>query len=326
MNPLASIVIPAYNATSFLPDAISSAQAQTLQNIEIVVVDDGSTDSTWKIIVAAAEKDRRIVPVRRSRRGGPSAACNEGFRKAQGRWIALLDADDLFLPQRVERLVSIAEDRGADLLADDLLERNFETGADLGRHFGETVMRTEAPLTLKEMLRRDMPHLSSKLGYVQPIKRKAFLDRTGVCFAEDIGGGEDFLFYFECVARGARFHLTPEAYYIYRIRQGSVSTSKPMRHFVSQANRRKMEIAAGCNDPEIHRLLHTRQRALDLNNLRWAAHEGRYREALSYVQIKSPLHLLRQVGCAVKAAHRGRTARKAVVSSRTSNPVQVQGS
>jgi succinoglycan biosynthesis protein ExoO len=311
VSPTASIVIPAHNAASFVHEAIASAQEQSLKDIEIIVVDDGSTDATSDIVSSFVTRDPRVIPIRRAMQGGPSAACNTGFDRARGRWIVLLDADDLFLPQRVERLVALGEATGADLIADDLLQRDFVSGADLGRHFGEAMMRHDGPLTLAEMVQRDMPHLPAKLGFVQPIKRREFLVRTGVRFAEDIGAGEDFLFYFECVARGARFHLTPEAYYIYRIRHGSVSNARPMAHHLSNANRRKVEIASGLRDPALSRLLRIRQRALDFGSLSQAAQDGRYWDALAFAHSGTPAHLLRQFRVVVGAARQNSATREA---------------
>jgi glycosyltransferase involved in cell wall biosynthesis len=304
MDPIASIVIPAHNAAGFVADAIASAQTQTLQDIEIIIVDDASTDATWDIARVAAGHDRRIIPVRRDRRGGPSGACNLGFGMARGRWIALLDADDLFLPQRLERLVHLAEAAGADLMADDLLRRDFRTGAELGRQFGEAAMRHPGSLSLGEMLRRDMPGLPTRLGFVQPIKRRAFLARTGVRFAEDIEVAEDFLFYFECVARGGRFCLTPEAHYVYRIRQGSLSNGRPAAHHVSRANRRKLEIAASLGDPSLMRQLRMRQKLLDFDSLSAAAQAGRYWDALSYLHLGGPAYLAQQFRVIAGAARR----------------------
>lgn len=322
MAPTASIVIPAYNAANFVHQAITSAQAQTLRDIEIIVVDDCSTDATWDIVQAAAARDPRILPLRRSARGGPSAACNDGLDRASGHWIALLDSDDLFLPERMERLVTLAEDWGADLIADNLLEQDFATGADLGLHFPDEVLAHEGPLTLIQMLRRDMPDQPNraKLGFVQPIKRRDFLRQSGVCFAEDVGAGEDFLFYYECVARGARFHLTPEAYYVYRIRRGSVSNRKSAIPHFSAANRRMLKLSSHLGDPELMRLLRHRQRMLDYSSFVHAVEEGRLLGALRYAHCGTPARMMTHLRI-LAAAWRQRRGAAAVpaVQSRQEN-------
>ena len=92
-----SVVIPAYNAAVFLPRSIASVRAQTLQPVEVIVVDDGSTDDTKAV---AAELGVRVITRTNS---GPSAAKNTGIRMASGDWIALLDADDRWSPEKLER-------------------------------------------------------------------------------------------------------------------------------------------------------------------------------------------------------------------------------
>src|SRR5438128_1902178 len=113
-SPAASIIVPAYNAEPFIHEAIRSAQRQTLRDLEIIIVDDCSGDGTWDAISAAAAADPRVIPIRRTARGGPAAARNQAIARAKGRWVSLLDADDLYQPERLERLIGLAEARAAD--------------------------------------------------------------------------------------------------------------------------------------------------------------------------------------------------------------------
>jgi glycosyltransferase involved in cell wall biosynthesis len=92
-----SVVIPAYNAARFLPRCLESVFAQTLKPDEVIVVDDGSTDNTAAL---AAELGARIISRPNS---GPAAAKNTGIRNASSEWIALLDADDMWAPEKLER-------------------------------------------------------------------------------------------------------------------------------------------------------------------------------------------------------------------------------
>ena len=95
-----SVIIPAYNAARFLPRCLKSVFAQTLQPDEVIVVDDGSTDNTATL---AAALGARVIS---QRNGGISAARNTGYQNATGAWIALLDADDLWSPAKLERQVA----------------------------------------------------------------------------------------------------------------------------------------------------------------------------------------------------------------------------
>jgi succinoglycan biosynthesis protein ExoO len=280
--PVASVIIPAHDAEGFIGEAIGSAQRQTLREIEIVVVDDCSLDGTWSVATAAAAADPRVVPIRRAARGGPAAARNEAIDRARGRWIAPLDADDLYLPERLERLTALAETRGADLLADNILERDLAAGTELGPLFPEAAMSHAGPLDPAEMLRRDRPDVPgrARLGFVKPIIRRGFLERSGVRYAEHLHAGEDFLLYFECVMEGARLHLAPEAYYIYRQRRGSVSYRASSALHYSEANRRLRELARRRGDRALEEMLRQRQRALDYTSFEYAVGEGHVIEAL----------------------------------------------
>ena len=103
-GPLVSILINNYNYGQFLREAIDSALNQTYRNIEIVVVDDGSTDNSREIIVSYGN---RIVAILKEN-GGQASAFNAGFAACTGKWICLLDADDVWVPNKVEAVVKAA--------------------------------------------------------------------------------------------------------------------------------------------------------------------------------------------------------------------------
>jgi glycosyltransferase involved in cell wall biosynthesis len=101
-QPLISVIIPAYNAEEFIAQTIESVLSQTYQNLEILVVDDGSTDTTAEIIKSFAQKDRRIILLQQSN-AGVAAARNLAIKKSQGEYIAPIDADDIWYPQNLEK-------------------------------------------------------------------------------------------------------------------------------------------------------------------------------------------------------------------------------
>jgi len=103
-----SVVIPAYNAARFIGETLDSVLAQTFQDFEIVIIDDGSTDSTIDIIREYQKKDDRIRLIQNAH-GGPSIARNTGVEAAKYDWIALVDADDLCLPERFEKQIKAIE-------------------------------------------------------------------------------------------------------------------------------------------------------------------------------------------------------------------------
>ena len=106
-RPLISVIIPTYNRAHFLREAIDSVLTQTYKNLELIVVDDGSTDNTSEIIRKFT--DKRIDYICEGH-GGTSAARNRGIRKANGSYIAFLDSDDIWLPEKIEKQLKIFQE------------------------------------------------------------------------------------------------------------------------------------------------------------------------------------------------------------------------
>lgn len=104
-DPTVTVVTPAYNAARFLPEQLAAVRAQTWRDYEHIVVDDGSTDATADLLARAAAEDDRLRVLRQPNSGAP-AARNLALAQARGRYIAFLDADDLWLPEKLERQVS----------------------------------------------------------------------------------------------------------------------------------------------------------------------------------------------------------------------------
>lgn len=105
--PKISVIIPTYNCFSYIKEAVDSVLNQTYQNIEIIIVDDGSTDNTMQLLTPYSSQIKYIHQQNR----GPSAARNTGIRAAQGEWIAFLDADDIWLPNKLEKQILLAEEK-----------------------------------------------------------------------------------------------------------------------------------------------------------------------------------------------------------------------
>jgi glycosyltransferase involved in cell wall biosynthesis len=113
--PRVSVILPAYNAAASLPAALRSVLGQSLQEIEVIVADDGSCDGTAAVAAALALADPRVRVLPGGRNQGAAAARNRAMAAARGDWLALLDADDGFAPDRLARLVALGEARGADV-------------------------------------------------------------------------------------------------------------------------------------------------------------------------------------------------------------------
>src|SRR5262245_2837185 len=127
--PDVSFIVAAYNVAPYIEAAVASALVQTGVSVEVIVVDDASSDETASKAAAMAMNDPRVRLIRRETRGGPSAARNAAMDAAAGSWLAILDADDLITPERTTRLLELATATAADIVAD-----NFERMTDDGRH------------------------------------------------------------------------------------------------------------------------------------------------------------------------------------------------
>ena len=113
-----SVIIPVYNAEKYLHQCIDSIVNQTLQNIEIICVDDGSSDHSLDILQEYQQKDARIQVITQ-KNGGAGAARNNGLRHAKGEYLSILDADDFFEPDMLELAVESAEKYQADFVVFD---------------------------------------------------------------------------------------------------------------------------------------------------------------------------------------------------------------
>lgn len=110
-----SVIIPVYNVEKYLRQNLQSVANQTLKEIEIICVDDGSTDSSYEIIREFAAKDPRFVAVQQ-KNGGAGAARNNGLRRAKGKYLSFLDSDDFFEPDMLEAAYEKAEETKADFV------------------------------------------------------------------------------------------------------------------------------------------------------------------------------------------------------------------
>lgn len=115
-KPLVSIVMPAYNAAKFIRETIASVQAQTDTDWELLVIDDGSKDETVEIVTALAKEDPRIRLLQNEKNMGVAKTRNRGIELASGEYIALLDSDDLWYAEKLEKQSSLAALTGAEII------------------------------------------------------------------------------------------------------------------------------------------------------------------------------------------------------------------
>lgn len=223
--PDISVIIPAWKAGGFIARAVESALASMGVSVEVVVVDDASPDDTFKVLQALAANDKRIIIDRLAVNGGPSAARNRAIELASGRFIAILDADDAMTPERLSRLVALADARSADIVVDNMIEVDAE-GAPLGdgRFLKSAAFAAASDINLQTWITFNQPMKSGDcLGYLKPLIRREALDRLDAHYDATLRNSEDYYLVADLLASGARMTYTPEAGYLYTRAAGSIS-------------------------------------------------------------------------------------------------------
>lgn len=206
---LVSVVMPAYNAERYIARSIASVLEQTYRQLELVVIDDHSTDGTLALADAVARTDSRVRVVRLPCNGGVAAARNAGISAARGDYIAFLDSDDWWHPAKLDRQVALL--KGGARISYACYQRVAEDG---------TVLATVTPpaaVSHADMLKSN--HIGNLTGIYD--RRLGDLSFRRI-------GHEDYVFWLEMVRRAGRAHRVEDTQPLagYLVRKGSVSSDK----------------------------------------------------------------------------------------------------
>lgn len=240
--PKVSVVTPAYNAELFIAKCIESVQAQTLQDWEMIIVDDASKDGTVAVIERYLS-DSRIKLLLNEQNMRQAYTRNRAIENATGEWIAVLDADDWFAPQRLDRLVTMAEAHKVDMIS-DLMLRIAPDGTHLGTAWTTFGKNPRQPrfYSVYEVIPM---HISCK-----PVISRDFIQSHNIRQVDYLKVGQDFAFTIEILIKGARFMVIPEAMYYYLVRPGSVISSHSVASYLEQ-NKKALEYLRSL--PEVQR-------------------------------------------------------------------------
>lgn len=224
---LVTVIIPAFNANDHVLQAIQSVLSQTHGELEVIVVDDASTDNTSS--TASSAEDSRVVVVRNEQNLGPGPSRDRAIEIANGDWIAFLDADDVWHPERLRTMLEAAGEDGDIILFDDILLCHH-TRAGLQpwkRLFGEMAFGSGGGAFV------DVPSqrwASSKQFLLKPMIPRPWLRKSGIKHNKSVFQ-EDTDFLLRLIAGGLRLRYVPRPYYLYRITPGSLSShSDPGGH------------------------------------------------------------------------------------------------
>jgi GT2 family glycosyltransferase len=209
--PSFSVAVKAYQAAAVVGEAIDSALEQTHAPHEIVVCDDGSTDGTADVLAAYGDRIR----VLRKENGGPASALNACMRAATGDFLAVLDADDVFLPERLEALAGLAMERpDLDVLGTDAW---FEVE-------GERVGRFNGPRNPFPTVRQERSILERCWVGWPAIRRSRLLEHGGA--DETLRLGEDWELLIRLIKSGSRAGLVDEPLLCYRLHETNLTASR----------------------------------------------------------------------------------------------------
>jgi glycosyltransferase involved in cell wall biosynthesis len=218
-SPLVSVIIPAFNAEQFLKATLASVQAQTYRNIEIILIDDGSTDSTGLILEEAAQEDPRVRVLHQANLG-VAAARNRGLTEARGELIAPLDADDVWHPQYLALQVAQLQNAASDVAVSYAWFVNIDANGMFTGCGSQNELRHKQEVLLAQMNGNFIGNASSTV-----IRRKAIEKIGGYdvsLHARGAQGCEDQALYI-ALAQNWNYTFVPKYLIAYRRHVGSMS-------------------------------------------------------------------------------------------------------
>ena len=209
MNELVSVIMPSYNTAAYISASIKSVLAQTYSNWELIIVDDCSTDNTDEI-VAEFLVDKRIRYFKNTQNSGAALTRNRALREAKGEWIAFLDSDDIWLPEKLEKQIEFMKKNNYVFSYHD-----FEKIDEAGKSLGVTV-------TGPEIVTRSMMYNYGYPGCLTFMYNAKFM---GLVQIKDIKKNNDYAILLK-LCKKADCYLLKESLARYRIRKKSISHDK----------------------------------------------------------------------------------------------------
>jgi len=218
-EPLVSVITPAWNAAQYIQPTMDSLLKQSYSNWEWLIVDDGSTDNTREII--ARQSDSRIRLIQNKHTGLPAAGRNVGLANAKGDFVAFLDSDDLWLPEKIEQQIAL-----------------FEKEPDVGLVFSPYAVWNDGETSPHRILPDDIAHLPNPGNYFAllclknrignstvVVRRSLLLEHGNLDEDPAVRGSEDYELWLR-LSRFTRFAFVPVPLIWYRVHANSVSSNE----------------------------------------------------------------------------------------------------
>lgn len=211
MNELVSVIMPSYNTAKFIEETINSVLNQTYQNFEIIIVDDCSTDNTDEVV--AQIRDERIKYIKNEKNSGAALSRNRALREAKGKWIAFLDSDDVWLPEKLEKQIAFMK----------------ENGYKFSYTAYEEIDENSSPLNVSVTGPRKITK-AGMYNYCWPgcLTVMYDADAVGLVQIEDLKKNNDYAMWLKAIEK-ADCYLLGEKLAKYRIRSGSISRHSKLK-------------------------------------------------------------------------------------------------
>lgn len=224
-NVKISVIVPAYNVQDYIVECLESILTQQAPNVEIVCVDDCSTDNTYAILQKYAAEHKSVKVFRNETNGGLAKTRNVGIEKATGEYLLFVDSDDTLQGQTISELVQYARKYDADIIMFDancVFEAGVEYDEDLVRYYHRQESyrySTGCDILSRMIMNRDLCDSACLM-----MIKVSWLRGTNILFEEG-RIYEDCMFVTDCLLKNATVYHTNKQYYNYRVRQGSIMRS-----------------------------------------------------------------------------------------------------
>lgn len=226
-KPTVSVVIPVYNVAGYVEKCVRSVMNQTITNIEIITINDGSTDKSSDILAELARDDSRIILVTQ-KNAGVSSARNTGIDIARGEYIVFVDADDWLAEEYVEYMIKVIDETKSEMA---ISVSNFTT-RDIQQVTHDEIGVWSVSKAVAKFLYPGMP-----IGSWNKIYRHDFLKKNKLRFQEDMFMGEGMRFITDAAQRASRIGVGRRKVYWYRLNNASSATTVPsVKHGVAAMN------------------------------------------------------------------------------------------
>lgn len=250
-----SVVICAHNGDKCLAKSVDSVLSQKGVAIELILVNDGSTDNTLEIMSELARRDSRIKLVNNPKNLGVSASRNRGMQAAVGQWLCSVDADDWISEGRLARLVEAGRSYGVSIVSDDMyfIPEGLEHRSK--RLLPPKYQGVYTLTTAEDFIEKSLPKLGGmSWGYMHPLVRMDFIKENNISFNEDLVVFEDWDFWMRCLLQDNRLLIVGEPLYNYLVAHKSLSKKGSDKH--------RMDMLIDINDA-IMDLARVRQKSIE---------------------------------------------------------------